>query len=160
MTSCFSSQTNVRSRSKLIFTCIFLESLPEVIPICCLSHLCCELTPAEAQEAFADEPWPHFAEDGQVGLPCLCQHPAERCQEEEMQEGSGHSTQALERREDTGEETMIKPARAILQKSKWGSFVRGAKMNCVLGQKGSTNGKKELCKLFIAFKSPGQPPRF
>lgn len=54
-----------------------------------------ELTPAEAQEAFADEPWPHFADDGQVGLPRLRQYPAEGRQEEEMQEGSGHSTQAL-----------------------------------------------------------------
>lgn len=56
-----------------------------------------KLTPAEAQETFADEPWPHFANDGQVGLPCLRQHPAEGRQEEEMQKGSGDSAQALRR---------------------------------------------------------------
>lgn len=62
-----------------------------------------QLTPAEAQETFADEPRPHFPNDGQVGLPRLRQDPAEGCQEEEMQEGGGHSAQALEKRENKGE---------------------------------------------------------
>ena len=58
------------------------------------------LTPAEAQETLANEPRPHFADDGQVGLPRFCQHPAEGRQEEEMQERGGHSTEALEREEE------------------------------------------------------------
>lgn len=65
-----------------------------------------ELTPAEAQETLANESRPHFADYSQVGLPCLSQHPAEGCQEEEMQEGSSHSAEALQRtdsREDEGD---------------------------------------------------------
>lgn len=54
-----------------------------------------ELTPAEAQKALANEPWPHFSNDSKVRLPRLGQHPAEGRQEEEMQEGGSHSTEAL-----------------------------------------------------------------
>lgn len=57
------------------------------------------LTPAEAQETLANESGPHFANDGQVGLPRLSQHPAEGRQEEEMQEGGSHGTEALVGRE-------------------------------------------------------------
>lgn len=63
----------------------------------------CGLTPAEAQKPLANESWPHFANDCQVGLPRLSQHPAERCQEEEMQEGSSHSTEALVNKESNRE---------------------------------------------------------
>lgn len=62
------------------------------------------LTPAEAQKALANEPRPHFANDGQVGLPCFCQHPAEGRQEEEMQESSSHSTEALREKKIRGKE--------------------------------------------------------
>lgn len=66
------------------------------------------LTPAEAQETLANQPRPHFANDGQVGLPRLCQHPAEGRQEEEMQEGSSHSTEALRMTWKSGRENEIK----------------------------------------------------
>lgn len=46
------------------------------------------LTPAQAEKALADEPAPEAASDGHVGLPGLGEHPAERGQEEEVQEGS------------------------------------------------------------------------
>lgn len=78
------------------------------------------LTPAEAQKTLADESWPHFANDGQVGLPRLCQHPAEGRQEEEMQEGSGHSAEALQR-EENAEMERDKTTGDDLQ---GGSFVR------------------------------------
>lgn len=61
------------------------------------------LTPAEAQKTLANESRSHFANDGQVGLPRLCQHPAEGRQEEEMQEGGSHSTEALKRKEGQGD---------------------------------------------------------
>lgn len=77
----------------------------------------CVLTPAEAQKTLANESWPHFADDGQVGLPRLCQHPAERCQEEEMQEGSSHSTEALKRKQCQAERERDKTVGDVLRKS-------------------------------------------
>lgn len=62
------------------------------------------LTPAEAQKSLANESWPHLSNDSQVGLPRLRQHPAEGRQEEEMQEGSGHSAEALKRKNSQGEQ--------------------------------------------------------
>lgn len=56
------------------------------------------LTPAEAEETLSYESGPHLPDDSQVGLPRLRQHPAEGRQEEEMQEGSGHSAQALQKK--------------------------------------------------------------
>lgn len=47
------------------------------------------LTPAEAQEALADDAVAQAASDGHVGLPGFRQHPAEGREEEEVQE-SGH----------------------------------------------------------------------
>lgn len=62
------------------------------------------LTPAEAQKSLAYESWPHLSNDSQVGLPRLCQHPAEGRQKEEMQEGSGHSAEALQRKNSQAEQ--------------------------------------------------------
>lgn len=56
-------------------------------------------TPAQAQETLADEAGPHLADHGQVGLPRLRQYPAERGQKEEVQKGSSHSAQPLEKEE-------------------------------------------------------------
>lgn len=74
------------------------------------------LTPAEAQETLANESWPHFANDSQVGLPRLCQHPAERRQEEEVQEGSSHSTETLKGGEKS---VMVKQAFYKRQKGRF-----------------------------------------
>lgn len=74
----------------------------------------CGLTPAEAQKALANESWPHFANDRQVGLPRLSQHPAEGRQEEEMQEGSSHSTEALVNEESYRERRAIKTHGGVL----------------------------------------------
>lgn len=43
------------------------------------------LTPAQTQKALADEPGPNLSRHCHVGLPGLCEDPAERCQEEEVQ---------------------------------------------------------------------------
>lgn len=49
------------------------------------------LTPAEAQEALADDAVAQTTSDSHVGLPSFRQHPAERGEEEEVQE-SGHQS--------------------------------------------------------------------
>lgn len=56
-------------------------------------------TPTQAQETLANEAGPHLANHSQVGLPSLCQYPAERGQKEEVQKGSSHSAQSLETKE-------------------------------------------------------------
>ena len=56
---------------------------------------CCLLTPAQAQKALADEPGPNLSRHCHVGLPGLCEDPAEGRQEEEVQKGSRHDTDAL-----------------------------------------------------------------
>ena len=59
------------------------------------------LTPAQAQEALADEAVPEAARHGHVGLPGLGEHPAEGRQEEEVQEGGhqrAHHLRGQERR--------------------------------------------------------------
>ena len=61
----------------------------------CVCACSCAPTPAEAQETLADQARPHLADDGEVRLPRLGQYPAERRQEEEMQEGRRHSAQTL-----------------------------------------------------------------
>lgn len=53
------------------------------------------LTPAQTQKAFADEPGPNLSCHCHVGLPSLCEDPAERCQEEEVQKGCCHDADAL-----------------------------------------------------------------
>lgn len=55
------------------------------------------LTPAQAEEAFADEAVPEAACHGHVGLPGLGEHPAEGRQEEEMQEGGHQRAHHLDR---------------------------------------------------------------
>lgn len=75
------------------------------------------LTPAEAQETLANQSWPHFANDGQVGLPRLCQYPAEGRQEEKMQEGSSHGTEALRMKWKSGREKEIKQLETFNKKS-------------------------------------------
>lgn len=60
------------------------------------------LTPAQAEKALADEPAPEAASDGHVGLPGLGEHPAERGQEEEVQEGSHQRAHNLGRQGPRG----------------------------------------------------------
>lgn len=101
------------------------------------------LTPAEAQETFADEPRPHFANDGQVGLPRLRQHPAEGCQKEEMQEGSGHSAEALRgEQKERGDDDK--------NRRKSGGFERAATMNCLPGQV-SRGKQKTVLSFYYSF---------
>ena len=69
------------------------------------------LTPAQAQKALADEPSPNLSRHCHVGLPGLCEDPAERCQEEEVQEGCCHDADALETR---GEEKKNRSGRYAL----------------------------------------------
>lgn len=82
------------------------------------------LTPAEAEETLSYEPGPHLPNDSQVGLPRLRQYPAEGSQEEEMQEGSSHSAEALQRK--AVERGMRYVEREKREKPR---FVRGVKMN-------------------------------
>lgn len=56
------------------------------------------LTPAEAQEALADDAVAQTTSDSHVGLPSFRQHPAERGEEEEVQEGGHQSAHHLSRR--------------------------------------------------------------
>lgn len=93
----------------------------------------CGLTPAEAQKPLANESWPHFANDCQVGLPRLSQHPAERCQEEEMQEGSSHSTEALVNKESNRERQGITTHGEVLFKQTNKKFLRRDVTNHLLG---------------------------
>lgn len=53
------------------------------------------LTPAEAQEALADDAVAQTTSDSHVGLPSFCQHPAEGGEEEEVQESSHQSAHHL-----------------------------------------------------------------
>lgn len=55
----------------------------------------CLLTPAQTQKALPDESSPNLSCHCHVGLPGLCEDPAERCQEEEVQKGSGHDANPL-----------------------------------------------------------------
>lgn len=53
------------------------------------------LTPSQTQKALADESGPNLSCYCHVGLPGLCEDPAERCEEEEVQEGCCHDAHAL-----------------------------------------------------------------
>lgn len=53
------------------------------------------LTPAQTQKALADESGPNLSRYRHVGLPGLCEDPAERREEEEVQEGCCHDAHAL-----------------------------------------------------------------
>lgn len=53
------------------------------------------LTPAQAQEALADDAVAQTTSDSHVGLPSFCQHPAERGEEKEVQESSYESAYDL-----------------------------------------------------------------
>lgn len=53
------------------------------------------LTPAQAQEALADDAVAQATSYGHVGLPSFCQHPAEGGEEKEVQESSDESTHHL-----------------------------------------------------------------
>ena len=53
------------------------------------------LTPAQAQEALADDAVAQTTSDSHVGLPSFCQHPAERGEEEEVEQGSYKSAHHL-----------------------------------------------------------------
>lgn len=59
------------------------------------SETCCLLTPAQTQKALADESGPDLSCHCHVGLPGLCEDPAERCQKEEVQEGCRHGADTL-----------------------------------------------------------------
>ena len=52
-------------------------------------------TPAQAEEAFTDDAVAQTACHGHVGLPRFRQHPAERRQEEEVEESSDKSAHHL-----------------------------------------------------------------
>lgn len=93
----------------------------------------CGLTPAEAQKPLANESWPHFANDRQVGLPRLSQHPAEGRQEEEMQKGSSHSTEALVNKESYRERQGITTQGEVLFQQTNKKFLRGDVTNHLLG---------------------------
>lgn len=104
----------------------------------------CGLTPAEAQKPLANESWPHFANDRQVGLPRLSQHPAEGRQEEEMQEGSSHSTEALLNKESYRERQGITTHGEVLFQQTNKKFLRGDVTNHLLGL---GRGIWNLCKI-------------
>lgn len=53
------------------------------------------LTPTQAQETFADNAVAQTTSDSHVGLPSFCQHPAERREEEEVQQSSHESAHHL-----------------------------------------------------------------
>ncbi len=53
------------------------------------------LTPTQAQEALADNAVAQTTSDSHVGLPSFSQHPAERGEEKEVQEGSYESAHHL-----------------------------------------------------------------
>lgn len=53
------------------------------------------LTPAQAQEALADDAVAQTTGDSHVGLPRFCQHPAERGEEKEVQESGYESAHHL-----------------------------------------------------------------
>lgn len=52
-------------------------------------------TPAQTQKTLADEPGPNLSRHRHVGLPGLCEDPAEWCQEEKVQKGCRHDTDTL-----------------------------------------------------------------
>lgn len=63
------------------------------------------LTPAQTQEAFADDAVSQAARNGHVGLPRLRQDPTERRQEEEMQERRHQRTHDLRETDGTRGQT-------------------------------------------------------
>lgn len=68
----------------------FNQALCRVCVCVCHVH-----TPTKAQEPLANEACPNLANHSKVRLPRLCQNPAERGQEEEMEKGSSHSAEPL-----------------------------------------------------------------
>lgn len=72
------------------------------------------LTPAQAQEAFADDAVTQTTGDSHVGLPSFCQHPAERREEEEMQQSCDESTHHLwEPEKETGKKGKVKSVSTV-----------------------------------------------
>lgn len=67
------------------------------------------LTPAQAQEALADDAVAQTTSDSHVGLPSFCQHPAERGEEKEVQEGSDKSAHHLWKEEKSVSEAPLHP---------------------------------------------------
>lgn len=63
------------------------------------SHDECGQTPAQAQETLADDAVAQTTSHGHIRLPCLCQNPAERGQEKEMEEGCHQGAHDLRERE-------------------------------------------------------------
>ena len=59
-------------------------------------------TPAQAQEALADDAVPEASRHRHVGLPGLRQDPAEGGQEEEMQEGGNQGAEDLQDQKSAG----------------------------------------------------------
>lgn len=53
------------------------------------------LTPAQAQETLPDYSVSKASHNSHVGLPCLCEHPAEGGQEEEVKKGSNQCADHL-----------------------------------------------------------------
>lgn len=74
------------------------------------------LTPSQAEEPLADESGPHLARDSHVGLPRLCQDPAERGQEKEVQKGCCHRADTLLRHMESRHLKKKKKKRALLER--------------------------------------------
>lgn len=55
----------------------------------------CPRTPAQAQEALANDAVAQTTSDSHVGLPSFCQDPAERGEEKEVEQGSYKSAYDL-----------------------------------------------------------------
>lgn len=70
------------------------------------------LTPAQAEEALANEAGAHPSNDSQVRLPSLSEHPAKGGEEEEVQEGGCHGAYTLQGEGKGGSSPEQQPGRA------------------------------------------------